>query len=751
MVYTNANNYKITSYKNRLLGLCVAIISASNFIAVLSYNPFDQSANTANSGEIHNLLGSFGAITADLIIEYMGIYFLIISSAFMVMGILAIKNGYFPNKLGLRIMAIIGSYFAIIIFQGLYFDHFTSLLGTIIASSIIEIYKHNFSNFQLAINITIFILSIASCMLWLFGAGFSVKKAASILLRIIYLIAYCIFIMMKYFFKTIFALVKLIQFKNDNNASTTTNSSQTSANNKNLHLKTQNKSLLKKTALPGQNVYIPPSPDLIHISAAEQKVIKISKNDLELQAKALTQTLADFGINGEIVQARPGPIVTLYELIPAPGIKASRVISLSDDIARSIGAISARISRVPGKTALGIEIPNEKREIVQFKDLLLENNYINTKAKLPLILGKDISGKAQVTDLSAMPHLLVAGTTGSGKSVALNTMILSLIYKLSPQECRFIMIDPKMLELSIYSDIPHMLTPVVTDPKKAVTALKWAVSEMESRYRLMAHLSTRNIIDYNTKITHAIANNILLHRKVQTGFEPTTGQPIFENKIIPKEKMPYIVVIIDEMADLMMVAGKEVESVVQRLAQMARAAGIHLIMATQRPSVDVITGTIKANFPTRMSFQVSSGDDSRTIIGTVGAEQLLGRGDLLYLGLTSNKAERMHAPKVETTDIERITAYLKNLSLEMPNIEINEINNSKLFDGDNNSNSNVDPLINQAIEIIKRDKKASISYLQRQLKIGYNRSANIIEELEKMSVLSPPNNIGKREILIPTS
>ena len=469
------------------------------------------------------------------------------------------------------------------------------------------------------------------------------------------------------------------------------------------------------------------------------------------QAARLTEVLREFGVQGRIIEVRPGPVVTLFELEPAPGVKSARVIGLADDIARSMSATSARIAVVPGKNAIGIELPNPARETVFFRSLLSSEAYRNTKAALPMALGEDIGGTPTVVELAKMPHLLIAGTTGSGKSVGVNAMILSLMYKLTPEQCRFIMIDPKMLELSIYEGIPHLLSPVVTDPKKAVNALKWTVREMESRYELMSKANVRNLAGFNAKAKDHRERGEQLIRKVQTGYDEA-GKPIHETEILPIEAIPNIVVVIDEMADLMMVAGKEIEGCIQRLAQMARAAGIHLITATQRPSVDVITGTIKANFPTRISYMVTTKIDSRTILGEQGAEQLLGMGDLLYQA-PGGKTKRLHGPFVSDEEVEAVVAWLKQTG--EPNYQTDiledpeEADNSAVMDAmlGTSSGSAEEDLYQEGLAIVLRDKRASTSYLQRRLKIGYNRAATLIEQLEDNGVVSPPDHAGRRTIL----
>jgi S-DNA-T family DNA segregation ATPase FtsK/SpoIIIE len=486
----------------------------------------------------------------------------------------------------------------------------------------------------------------------------------------------------------------------------------------------------------------PPLDLLEAVPQAETRDGALGPDALEQNARLLEQVLQDFGIRGEIVKVRPGPVVTLYELEPAPGIKTSRVIGLSDDIARSMSAVSARIATIPGRNVIGIELPNARRQTVYLRELLAAPAAAKPGVTLPLALGKDIGGTPVVVDLARMPHLLVAGTTGSGKSVGLNAMVLSLLFRLTPDECKFIMIDPKMLELSVYDDIPHLIAPVVTEPKKAVVALKWTVREMEERYRAMSKLGVRNIEGYNERITKARRKGEVLMRKVQTGFDSETGRPVYEDQPLDLTSLPYIVVVVDEMADLMMVAGKEIEAAIQRLSQMARAAGIHLIMATQRPSVDVVTGTIKANFPTRVSFQVTSKVDSRTILGEQGAEQLLGRGDMLYMA-GGGRITRIHGPFIDESEVEAVAAFLCEQGAP---IYIEGITEEEDGPGEEDIGGG-DEMYEQAVELVVREGRASTSFIQRHLQIGYNRAARIIEQMEKRGVVSPANHVGKREIL----
>jgi DNA segregation ATPase FtsK/SpoIIIE, S-DNA-T family len=477
----------------------------------------------------------------------------------------------------------------------------------------------------------------------------------------------------------------------------------------------------------------------------------LSRSELDSNSRALEGVLGDFGVRGEIVKAHPGPVVTLYELEPAPGIKSSRVIGLADDIARSMSALSARVAVVPGRNAIGIELPNAHREKVYLRELLSVKDGNESVAKLPLCLGKNIGGESIIVDLARMPHLLIAGTTGSGKSVAINTMILSLVYRLRPDQCRLIMVDPKMLELSVYDGIPHLLTPVVTDPKKAVVALKWAVREMEERYKRMSKLGVRNIDGYNQRLAEAKSRGEELTRTVHTGFDKETGKAIYEEEKLDLESLPYIVIIVDEMADLMMVAGKDIEGAVQRLAQMARAAGLHVILATQRPSVDVITGTIKANFPTRISFQVTSKIDSRTILGEMGAEQLLGQGDMLYMA-GGGRISRVHGPFVSDEEVEKVVRHLKSQGtpeyLEAVTAEEPTDEDGAVFDSTGMGAEGGGDLFTQAVAIVKRDRKASTSYIQRRLQIGYNRAASLMERMELEGIVGQANHAGKREILV---
>jgi DNA segregation ATPase FtsK/SpoIIIE, S-DNA-T family len=476
----------------------------------------------------------------------------------------------------------------------------------------------------------------------------------------------------------------------------------------------------------------------------------LDKASLERNARLLESVLEDFSVKGEIVEVRPGPVVTMYELEPASGIKASRVIQLADDIARNMSALSARVATIPGRSVIGIELPNAKREMVTLSELIASDAFEDQQASLPLILGKNIAGDPVVADLAPMPHLLVAGTTGSGKSVGLNCMILSLLYRLTPEQCRMIMIDPKMLELSIYDDIPHLLSPVVTEPAKAIRALKWTVEQMEERYRMMASVGVRALSSFNAKVRDAKAKGQSLGRRVQTGYDQESGQPTYEMEELEYEPLPQIVVVVDELADLMMTAGKEVEFLIQRLAQKARAAGIHLIMATQRPSVDVITGVIKANLPTRISFSVTSKIDSRTILGEQGAEQLLGKGDMLYMP-GGKQIARVHGPFVSDEEVRAVADFWRGQGHPeyVQSVTEEPEDGGYMFEGQPTGDDDAESqLYRKAVQTVAESQKASTSYLQRQLRVGYNNAARLIERMEKEGKVSAPDHVGRREVLI---
>ena len=502
----------------------------------------------------------------------------------------------------------------------------------------------------------------------------------------------------------------------------------------------------KTMSFKDDDSYVPPIIDILSVPKTTTGSL-VTKEEMDNNASKLQAILGDFKIDGEIINVSPGPVVTMYELQPAPGTKASKIIGLSDDIARNMSAVSARVAVIPGKNVIGIEMPNKTQEAVYLSELFKKEKFVSSEANLLLALGKDIAGKAFFADLATMPHLLIAGTTGSGKSVGINVMILSILYRLSPDECKFILIDPKMLELSVYQGIPHLIAPVVTNPKKAITALKWVVKEMEGRYQKMSLLGVRNIESYNQRIKEAVKNKENIVRKIPAGLNPDTGQPKYENIEIELNKMPFIVVVVDEMADLMMVAGKEVESLVQRLAQMARASGIHLITATQRPSVDVITGTIKANFPSRISYKVSSKFDSRTILNEMGAEQLLGSGDMLFLE-NGGVIKRLHGGFVSESEVDKVVTYIKSQATFDYKKEISLAEEEfSLGTREDLISSNNDDLYSKAVDIVVKQQKVSTSYIQRYLQIGYNRAARIVEKMEEDGIISEANNSGKRHVL----
>ncbi|CCF78096.1 DNA segregation ATPase FtsK [Wolbachia endosymbiont of Onchocerca ochengi] len=687
------------------------------YISVLSYNYKDSSLNTVTDEGVTNLGGVVGSYSADILVQFLGL------ASITVVTTVVYFLLFRPSKKLSKIL-------------------YLTLINLGICATLS----------QLSLSITAKYMHsgivgnalISSCPFYIFTITASIgiigligwKRMTNFLLFLYKKVAY---LSAKVLF---FRLHKTIEYLITPSVIEEKHRSQITAKQQ---LKGRQNKATKKIFIPLSKFEFPS----VHLlSKAEKSLQRNQLNETESNKNLslLKQVLNDFGVQGKIINVCYGPVITLYKLEPRAGTKSARVIGLADDIARSMSAVSARISIVRGQNAMGIELPNKKREIVMLRDLLESPEYQNTNLNLPIALGKEISGKPIIVDLAKMPHLLIAGTTGSGKSVAINTMVLSLVYRLNPNECKMIMIDPKMLELSIYDKIPHLITPVVTEPKKAVIALKWIIKEMENRYLMMSYLSVRNIISYNKKITEAMNSGTELERVVQIGFNSTTGKPLFEKMPIKIETFPYIVVIVDEMADLMLIAGKDIERSIQRLAQMARAAGIHIIMATQRPSVDVITGVIKANFPTRISFAVTSKIDSRTILGEQGAEQLLGMGDMLYMA-SGGKIIRVHGPFVSDDEVQNIVNHLKKQGEPsyMEEIIKEDENSSAEFNGETDNEEN--DLYKQAVAIIQRNRKVSTSYIQRQLKIGYNRAASIVERMEKEGVVSAPNYSGKREIL----
>lgn len=750
------------------LGLACVVLAVVIAAMLVSYNPADASFNTASTGSITNYLDYPGAVLADLLFQYFGLASYMFSIALATIGAYLVIN-YRITHFGRRVLVFAIGLSALSIFLSLFkrMDayHEAPLIGgavgNLLLSNLSGLFKvplkflYGFLGFVIAIAafnyaLNLNLTKICQKMIGLLVLARNKRQHRSVAtLANSEIISSPSSSPSPRLVRTMTPRISSDEVEdaeamNDYFAApeTTplTNPVKTVLN------QTPKQAPLQRFVSETGNDYQLPTAELLDKLPIKQGK-SISDEALQHYARQLESVLQEFGVRGEIVAVCPGPVVTLYELKPAAGIKTSRVIGLADDIARSMSALSARIAVVPGRNVIGIELPNPTRETVYLRDLLLADEYRKHSAHLAMILGKDIGGNPIIADLSRMPHLLVAGTTGSGKSVSINTMILSILFRLSPDQCKFIMIDPKMLELSIYDGIPHLLTPVVTDPKKAVVALKWAVREMENRYRAMSKLGVRNIDGFNARIQEARSSGELLMRRVQTGFDPDTGKPIFENQPLDLNQLPYIVVVVDEMADLMLVAGKEIEAAVQRLAQMARAAGIHLIMATQRPSVDVITGTIKANFPTRISFMVTSKIDSRTILGEQGAEQLLGQGDMLYM-VGGGRLMRVHGPFIKDPEVERIVQFLKDQGEPNYIDSVTEDDEESGFGGEDDANSNGDAMYQQAVEIIRREGKASTSFIQRHLQIGYNRAARIIEQMEKEGLVSPANHVGKREILM---
>ena len=757
-----------------LLVFCVCLI-----LGMIGYNPADESFNVSNSKEINNFMGRFGSYSADFIANSFGLAIFIFLIPVMIWSYLLIKHQKIL-EFKIRLLAVI---IGIISLAGVFSQLFAAslekvyLLGkfsSLLPERMMDLFQNwKMAGYESATTLTL-LLTIA-LMSFNLAVGITFKQWG----KAIKAISHALSIAAKY---TGIFLMRLCKPRAlTENVSTEkqarkepTLSSAEESNEEPKQVMTEIPGETKEEApkkakitKKAEVISIVPQnkkesagyqfPDINLLSRPKEKLgLSINEKELNETARALETVLEEFGVHGQIVKIRPGPVVTLFELEPAPGTKTSRVISLADDIARSMSAISVRIAVVPGSNTIGIEIPNAKRETVWLRDLLEDVNFSDSKNTLNVVLGKDIGGKNVYADLAKMPHLLVAGTTGSGKSVGVNAMILSLLYRMTPEECKFILIDPKMLEFSMYNGIPHLLTPVITDPAKAVIGLKWAVREMEERYRAMACLSVRNINGYNLKLKEMRERGETPKRTIQVGFDPETGKPRYEEQLLDTTPLPYIVIVVDEMADLMLVAGKEVEAAIQRLAQMARAAGIHLIMSTQRPSVDVITGTIKSNFPTRISFQVTSKIDSRTILGEQGAEQLLGKGDMLYMpaGL---RPQRIHGGFVKDEEVESVVEFIKAQrqpeyveevtagELEMKNKEAGALfDHTAMGSGFGNSN---DDLYEQAVQIVRNDKKASTSYIQRRLGIGYNKAATIIERMENEGIVTPADHVGRREVI----
>lgn len=731
---------KILSH-NYLLAAVNIVIAVFIAGSLISYDSADPSLNVATLTQVKNLLGVPGAYFADLAIQLIGYSAWLFALYFLSWGVLYINREYisfYKTRIFISFLSIL--LFAHILDFVTHDLEFLSLkynggvVGSKISSKLYFLREYKPYDFIAKI---IFFISLC-----LIACGFQKEEY---LLATRNLLELC-----KNLLKRVIAVISNLRSRNSEAAPINFNSepeSNYSERKKVVAAKTSAPKIKTPLLAVNQQFKLPDLSLFNNKKSASGKYD--SKAQLTEKANRLTEVLAEFGVKGQIIGVNQGPVVTLFEFEPAAGTKSSRVIGLSDDIARSLSAVSARIAVIPGRNALGIELPNKEREFFFLKELIDTKEY-KQDYQLPLVLGKDIAGRPTIADLAKMPHLLVAGTTGSGKSVAINTMIVSLLYRYNPDECKFIMIDPKMLELSVYDGIPHLLTPVVTEPAKAVVALKWAVKEMENRYKLMSNLGVRNINNYNERIVEAISKKQNLERTIQTGFDPDTGKPQYETIPIELKKLPYIVVIVDEMADLMLVAGKDIESSIQRLAQMARAAGIHIIMATQRPSVDVITGVIKANFPSRISFKVTSKIDSRTILGEQGAEQLLGMGDMLFMGGAA-KINRVHGPFVDDNEVGNIVNYLKSQATPTYITSVTESDDeeSNINAVDGAEPGSDDDLYNKALAIVKKDRKVSTSYIQRCLRIGYNRAAIIVERMEEEGVISAPNHVGRREILLP--
>ena len=773
---------------NKIISLSIISFVVSVFLILFSFNPDDTGWGVISETPITNIYGEKGSYVSGFIIKEFGIL-----PALLLLSVMFIWALKVFNDTRIKFIKIKTPMIFVLIFS-------SSLGGTFIESSLIEklnikhdiinqkgmtewmlsycsnnisqIFGLNYSTVNTMLGILCLILSLF-LFLWISSLGSKEFKFFKLIIRPIFLPFVWILTM-------IFNLF-FYNDKNEENEIEEKNKLNIKEIIKNKFVKFKDNSLIRKKPKIRKNPILIKNdiknnnpkknqksnnslqddlplgseggfvlPSIILLKDYTEDIEPPSKETLDMNAKILEGVLGDYSINGNIDTVRYGPVVTRYDLQPAPGLRSQRVISLADDIARSMSVEAVRVAMVPGQNVIGIELPNKVRETVILRNILEHKEFQNTAFSLPVCIGKNIAGYPIVADLARMPHLLVAGTTGSGKSVGINAMILSLLYKHTPETCRFIMIDPKMLELSVYDGIPHLLTPVVTDPNKAIVALKWAVREMENRYMSMSKLGVRNIDSYNERLIQARKKGEVLSKSIQVGFDPETGQPIFEDQQISLIPLPFIVVVIDEVADLMLVAGKDIEAAVQRLAQMARAAGIHVIMATQRPSVDVITGTIKANFPTRISFQVTSKIDSRTILGEQGAEQLLGRGDMLYMA-GGGKVTRVHGPFVEDSEVEKVTNFLSDQSIpdydetiteEPENYSGNDLNN---IVGNKNTK---DELYDQAVALIIRERRASTSFIQRHFKIGYNRAATIIEKMEDNNVISKPGRAGKREVLI---
>ena len=729
-----------------VFGIIFFGLSIFLFGLLFSYSPLDPSFNNITDQEPLNIFGITGASIADISIQIFGsasylFLFFLLTWAYRL--IIFKKLPFFAINFFAAIISILILDLGFLIYG---FNVFHGFISSYFFINFIRtlILDNNYFIILISFNIILFIIFfLVSCALT-FNDWTKIIFRSWLVLKIIFKNIYIV--CNKIVFKKTIAIPKknkvIVEEKVEPKIDFDSIKNESVSNYINTDTVLA-EIAQKKMSFEEDDNYVPPIIDILSTPKTTLGSL-VSKEEMDNNATKLQEILSDFKIDGEIINVSPGPVVTMYELEPAPGTKASKIVGLSDDIARNMSAVSARVAVIPGKNVIGIEMPNKTQEAVYLSELFIKEKFLSSDANLLLALGKDIAGNAFFADLATMPHLLIAGTTGSGKSVGINVMILSILYRLSPEECKFILIDPKMLELSVYEGVPHLITPVVTNPKKAITALKWVVKEMEGRYQKMSLLGVRNIESYNQRIKEAIKNKENITRKIPAGLNPDTGQPKYETIKIELNKMPFIVVVVDEMADLMMVAGKEIEHTIQRLSQMARAAGIHLIMATQRPSVDVITGTIKANFPTRISFQVSSKFDSRTILGTEGSERLLGKGDMLLM-MGGGRTTRIHGPFVSDKEVEKIVASLKQQGLPEFNEDIlkEEDENDMVLDSDEASK---DELFQQCLEIISKEGKASTSLLQRKLQIGYNRAARIMDQLEESGYISSANHVGKREV-----
>ncbi len=774
---------KKKSWLNRFLqrfgGVVLSVAALMVIVASIFYQPEDNAMNVANGQPVRNLLGLVGAISADFSVSFFGIVLSLFLLVFIAWGISLARLRPVINPYSRVFAWIVGvvcgcAFFAVFppasgwlelggVCGGFVLSHIMTFVNTLYPLAYADImvavllFVLMMMGFDYAMGIT--------CKDWWRWTKFvSVKTYHIIAIWCLYLykvVARICFIFGKLFRRRAVEVddgegeVVLTRApkkekvrKEPKLSDESISSDEKSSEDK------EKRSTAKPKTTSKNDGYVFPDVALLTRPAAKGGT-NLSEKELDAIARELEGVLEEFGVHGNIVKVRPGPVVTLYELEPAPGTKTARVIGLADDIARSMSAVSVRIAVVPGSNTIGIELPNKNRETVWLRDLIEDEQFKKSKNELNVVLGKDIGGRNVYADLAKMPHLLVAGTTGSGKSVGVNAMILSLLFRMTPDECKLIMIDPKMLEFSMYNGIPHLLTPVITDPAKAVIGLKWAVREMEERYRAMAQLNVRNIMGYNQKLKELKASGEIIKRTVQTGFDSETGKPIYEEQELDLTPLPYIVIVVDEMADLMLVAGKEVEAAIQRLAQMARAAGLHLIMSTQRPSVDVITGTIKANFPTRISYQVTSKIDSRTILGEQGAEQLLGRGDMLYMP-AGQRPQRVHGGFAPDAEIEKVVEFIKAQKAPeyVEGVTEGELNTDKggsssaVFDkSDMGGGGSDEDLYRQAVEIVRNDKKVSTSYVQRRLRIGYNRAATIIDRMEEEGIISAPDHTGRRQVL----